>query len=144
MKKKCDLLGILSAVVMGIVLLTSMLVRAFFPQIIIPEINAVSIIALSLVALVLDYYITKGKLRIYWLVPVYAIVIFGFLPWLACFVSPLEAVKNALIGAVVFTVVTFLYDSMIKRLSSGPVAKVAPLISAFGLFLVAQCLMGII
>ncbi len=143
MKKKCDLLGILLAVITAVALLTAMVVRAFFPQVIIPQFNSLAIIVLSLTALVLDYYITKGKRRIFWFVPVYGALIFGLFPWLACFVTPWTAVKLAVLGTVVFTAVTFLFDSMTKRLSSGRASKLAPLVSAFGLFLAAQCLMGI-
>ncbi len=144
MKKKCDLLGILLAIITGVALVTAMLVRAFFPQIIIPQFNALTIIAVSLIALVIDYYITKGERRIYWFVPLYAALIFGLFPWLACFVMPLEALKTAILGAVVLTAITFLFDSMMKRLATSPASKIAPIISAFGLYLAAQCLMGII
>ncbi len=144
MKKKCDLLGILLAIITGVALLAAMVVRAYFPQIIIPQLNSLTIIILSLAALVLDYYITKGERRIYPLLPLYGVIIFGLLPWLACFVTPLTAVKNAIIGVVALTVVTFLFDSMMKRLKTSPATKVAPIISAFGLYLAAQCLMGII
>ena len=37
----------------------------------------------------------------------------------------------------------WLYDSVTDRLSSGPVAKAAPTVSALGLYLAAQCLMGL-
>ena len=49
----------------------------------------------------------------------------------------------AILGAVVFTAVTWLFSSMMDRLSSGPAAKLAPVMSALGLYLAAQCFMGI-
>jgi hypothetical protein len=69
---------------------------------------------------------------------------FGLLPWAACFATGMEAVKLAIVGGVVFTVTTWLYSSIQERLSSGPAAKAAPFMSAFGLWLAAQALVGMI
>ena len=54
----------------------------------------------------------------------------------------LDAVKLGVMGAVVFTVVTWLYSYVQDRLSSGAAAKAAPVISALGIYLAAQSLMG--
>ena len=45
---------------------------------------------------------------------------------------------------MIFTVITWLYTTMLDRLSSGPVAKAAPVISALGLYLAVQCFAGIL
>lgn len=42
------------------------------------------------------------------------------------------------------SVVTFLFTSVQDRLSTGPVCKLAPILSAVGLYLASQCLMGIL
>ncbi len=144
MTKKHDLLGFWLAVVTGAALLALILVRTFLPRIILPEANASSVIGLSLVALVLDHYFARGSRHDFRLIPVYAAVIFGLFPWAAAMTAPLEAVKLALLGAVIFTVLTFLFDTVIDRLTDTPATKAAPLISAFGLFLAAQCLVGIL
>lgn len=47
-------------------------------------------------------------------------------------------------GAAVFPLVTFLFDTMTDRLSTGAATKIAPLICVLGLYLAAQCLMGMI
>lgn len=143
MSKKHDLLGILLAAVTGISLLAAMLLRAFWPAFILPRFDSITLIALSLIALVLDFYLSKEKKRVYWLIPIYAALIFGVFPWVACVTAPLDALKLGLIGAVIFTAVTCLFDTMMKRLWGSDVNKLAPLISAFGLFLATQCLMGI-
>jgi hypothetical protein len=44
----------------------------------------------------------------------------------------------------VFTVTTLLYTSMADRMSSGPAAKAAPVMSALGLYLAVQVLCGMI
>ncbi len=144
MNKKHDFLGIFLAAVVGIALLVCLFLRAFLPRLILPNLDGPNIVALSLIALVLDHYLTKGKCRDFRLIPLYAALIFGLFPFCAGFVSPMDALLLALLGSALFTAATFLFDTMTDRLSSGPVAKIAPLISAFGLFLAAQCLMGII
>ncbi len=144
MKKKFSLLGFILAIVTGIALLTLLVINAFFPNIILPRPNALSIILLSLLALVIDYYVSHGRKHSFIFVPIYGAVCFGVFPLASFVAAPMEALKLALLGAVILTVLTFLFDSISERLASGPVAKAAPLISAFGLYLAAQCLMGII
>lgn len=144
MNKKHDLLGISLASLTGAALLIAMLLRAFWPRFILPNFDASILLILSLISLVLDFYLTKEKHRVYWTVPLYGAIIFGLFPWLACFVMPLDALKLAVMGAVVLTVSTLAFDSIVNRLSSGPIAKIAPLISAFGLYLSAHALLTII
>ncbi len=144
MDKKRDLLGIILALVGGVSALSLMLIRAFLPHIILPRIDALAIVLLSVIALVLDFYIAKGSSRKYWILPIYAALIFGLFPYAAGLVYALDALKTALLGAVIFTVLTFLFDSMINRISIGRATKIAPAICGFGIYLAAQCLMGII
>ena len=135
MEKKHDLLGIFLACVTGIALLIALALRAFFPRMILPHMDASAMVALSLTALVLDHYLVKGSRRDFRLLPLYGALVFGLFPFAASFV--------AVLGGVVFAAATFLFDTMADRLSTGPAAKIAPLLSAFGLFLACQCLMGI-
>ena len=46
-------------------------------------------------------------------------------------------------GGIIFTALTWLYGSVTDRLSSGPAAKAAPIVSALGIYLAAQCMMGL-
>ena len=70
------------------------------------------------------------------------VMLFGLLPFAACFVGAAEAVKLAVLGGVVFTATAWLFTSIQDRLSSGPACKAAPVVSAFGLYLACQCFMG--
>ncbi len=144
MRKKHDMLGVWLAAVTGMAFLLSVILRSLLPRIILPQPDAVSFVAISLIALLSDHYILRGSRRNYLLIPVYAALIFGIFPVAAFAVEPLYGINLAILGAGTFTVVTFLFDSIRERLESGPVARLAPLFGAFGLFLVAQCLMGII
>lgn len=144
MDKKRDFLGIFLACVVGIALLSAMFVRAFLPRVILSRLDAPAIVVLSLISLVLEHYITQGSRRDFRLIPVYAALIFGLFPYTASFVAPVDALMLGLLGAAVFTVTTFLFDTMVDRLSTGPASKFASLVSAFGLYLACQCLMGIL
>ncbi len=143
--KKFDWIGLFLAGVTGASLLAAMLLATLLPRIILPRPDLGTLTALSLVALLLDHYLIRDRARRdYRLVPVYGVLIFGLFPLAACYVAPTEALLLALIGGVSFTVTTFLFDALTDRLADTPASKAAPVIGAFGLFLAAQCLAGIL
>lgn len=144
MKNKTYTLNTLLAVILGAVLLIAVFVRTFAPAIILPELDLPNMVLISLLALLLDHYLAPGAKRCYICIPMFSAITFGLLPFAACFVGALDALKLALIGCAVFTAVTWLFTSMEDRLSTGPAAKAAPIVSALGLYLAAQCLMGIL
>ena len=144
MKSKTYILNTVLISVLGVAALAASLVRVFAPIIIIWELNIPNMVALSLLALLADHYIAPGAKRCYICIPVFSAFSFGLLPWAACFATGVEAVKLGIVGGVVFTVTTWLYSSIQERLSSGPAAKAAPFMSAFGLWLASQALVGII
>ena len=142
MDKKTYTLNTLLAAVLGTVLLVCVLVRTFLPNFIIPRLDIPNMVLISLTALVLDHYLAPGAKRCYICIPVFSAISFGLLPFAACFVGGMEALKLGLYGGIVFTVITWVYSSIQDRLSSGPAAKAAPVMSAFGLYLAIQALMG--
>lgn len=142
MKNKTYILNTILAAVLGLALLTAQLVRAFAPLIILPDLGVPNLVLLSLIVLVLDHYLAPGADRCYICIPVFAALTFGLLPWAAGFAAPAAALKLALLGGVAFTAVTWLYTSIQDRLSSGPAAKAAPVLSALGMYLACQVLMG--
>ena len=142
MNKKTYTLNTLLAAVLGIALLICVVVRTFWPRMILPVMDIPNMVLISLVALLLDHYLAPGAERCYICVPVFSAITFGLLPFAGCFVGAGEALKLAVLGAVVFTAVTWIFSSMLDRLSSGPAAKYAPFMSALGLYLAVQCFMG--
>ncbi len=144
MKKNQYFLNTALAVVLGIACVIAVLVRAFAPAALIPGLDIPNMAALSLATLLVDHYAAKGAKRCYICIPVFAALTFGILPFCAGFASILEAVKLAVLGGVVFTATTWIYTSLQDRLSTGPMAKLAPLFSALGLYLAVQCFAGLI
>ncbi len=143
MKKNQYTLNTILTIIVGVALLAAVLIRTFVPRFILPQLDIPNIMLLSLLALLLDHYIAPGAKRCYICIPVFAVLTFGILPVAAGFAGWLDAWKPALLGGVVFTAATWLFTSITDRISTGPVAKAAPILSALGLYLAAQCFMGL-
>lgn len=144
MKDKRYVLNTLLAAVLGLCLATGMLLKTWIPAIVLPALNIPHMAAICLVSLVLDHYLGKGAKRCYPCVAIFAALSFGILPYVSGFLPLMEVWKPALIGGAAFTILTFLFTSIQDRLSTGPAAKAAPILSAFGLFLACQCFAGMI
>ena len=144
MKNKTYFLNIMLTAVLALALVVAIMVRTFSPASILPGLDIPGMVLISLVALLVDHYLAPGAKRCYICIPVFAVLTFGVLPFAASFVTVAEALKLALVGGVVFTVTTLLFTSIQDRLSSGPAAKAAPVLSAVGLYLAAQCFAGIL
>ena len=142
MKNKAYFLSSMLAVVLGVALVTCVIIRTVSPAVIIPDLDIPNMVLLSLAALLLDHYLARGAKRCYICIPVFSAITFGLLPFAACFVGGLEALKLGITGGIVFTAVTWCFSAMMERISTGPVAKAAPFVSAFGLYLAIQALMG--
>ena len=143
MKNRTYTLNTILAAVYGLAMLAEILVRAFLPRIILPQWNLSELALISLVALVLDHYMAPGAKRCYICIPVFSAITFGLLSF-GAYLGIAEALRIMVLGAVVFTAMTWLFSSMVDRISSGPVAKAAPIVSAACLYLAIQCLMGIL
>lgn len=144
MKNKTYILNTLLSVVLGIYLLVAVVVRAFCPQIILPKANIPNLVLISLIALVLEHYLASDGKRCYICIAVLSAATFGLLPYAAAFSTPLEAVKLAVVGGVVFTVTSWLFTTIQDRLSSGPAAKASAFFSAVSLYMASQCFIGMI
>lgn len=142
MNKKTYTLNTLLAAVLGAALLVCILIRTFAPRVILPALDVPNLVLISLAALLIDHYVAPGADRCYICIPVFSALSFGLLPFAACFVGAMDALKLGVLGCIVFTSVTWLFSSMVDRLSTGPAAKAAPFVSALGLYLAAQALMG--
>ena len=144
MKQQTYLLNTLLAAILGGVLLVGVLVRTFLPIVILPQPEIPNLVIVSLAALLADHYLAPGAKRCWVCIPALAVLSFGLLPYAACFVNGVQAVKLALLGGVTFTVTTWLFTSIQDRIATGPACKAAPLVSALGLYLAAQVFAGML
>ena len=143
MKNKTYTLNTLLTAALAAVLAAMVVLRAVSPQLILMQFDFVSITAICLAALVLDHYLAPGAKRCYICIPIFAALSFGILPFAAGLVAVEYALGLALTGAAIFTVCTFVFTSIQDRLSSGPAAKLAPILSALGIWLAVQAFAGI-
>ena len=143
MKNKTYTLNTVLTAVLAAVLAVMVVLRAVSPQLILMEFDIVSITGISLIALVLDHYLAKGAKRCYICIPVFAALSFGILPFAAGMVALKYVLGLAASGAGIFTLCTFAFTSIQDRLSSGPAARLAPIMSAFGIWLAVQAFAGI-
>ena len=143
MKNKTYTLNTVLTAVLTAVLAVMVVLRTVSPQLILMQFDIVSITGISLAALVLDHYLAPNAKRCYVCIPLFAALSFGILPFAAGMVAVKYLLGLALTGAVVFTVCTFVFTSIQDRLSSGPAAKLAPIMSAFGIWLAVQAFAGI-
>ncbi len=141
--KKYTLNWMLS-LVLGGVLLAMVLLRAFVPRLILPEAGLPELVLICLASLLLEHYCASKEKRNWLMTLLFGAVTFGLLPFAACFVTGKEALLLTLVGTATLGVTAWVFDSATQRLSTGPVAKAAPVVTALGLYLASQCLMGLI
>ena len=144
MKNNKYMLNTLLAATLFLAAAVMFVLRTIQPAVILPKVNIPNLVLVSLVALLADHYLAPKAPRCYICIPLLAAVTFGLLPFAAGIIGAGQILKVAIVGAVVFTAVTFLFTSMADRLSSGPKAHAAAFLSAFGLYLAAQCFAGMI
>ena len=144
MKNNRYFLHTLLALVVFVALVIAMIVRVVLPAAVIPALNIPNMVILSVIALLLEHFLAKGNPRCYICVAVFSALTFGILPLMAGFACRHTFWKLGLIGGAVFTVVTFVFTSAVERLSTGPKARAAVVVTALGICLAAQCFAGIL
>lgn len=144
MKNNKYFLNVLLTAVVFAAMAVCMVLRAVQPAVVLPELNISNMVLLSLVSLLLEFYLGRCEKRCYGAVAVFSLLTFALLPWMAGFACQHTFWKLGLTGTVTFTVVTWLFDSIAGRLTSGAKAPAAPILTALGLYLAAQCFTGIL
>lgn len=144
MKKNPFVLNTLLAALFGLALLVGVLVRTFLPGTILFPLDLPMLVLFSLAALLPEHYLAKEAGHNYLINGLLAALTFGLLPMAACIHPPVEAACLGVLGGLVFAAVNWLFDTMVDRISTGPAALAAPWVSALGLYLAAQCFMGMI
>ena len=144
MKERTYLLPVLLAVVLTVAMVAVVLLETLAPAVVIPVMNVPNMAGLCLVVLVLEHYLAPNARRCYICVAAFALLSFAILPYAAGFVALAQVWKVALIGGGLFTLLTWLFDSIMDRITTGPKAVLVPIISAFGLYLAFQAFAGIL
>lgn len=130
-------------VILTLTLAVCRILRTCIPFGVLPKLNIPSMVLLVLAALLVEHYFGREEQCCNICSSLAAALAFGLLPFAAGFATIGEAGKLMLIGGVVYAVTAWAFHSMMDRLSTGPAAKAAPVLSAMGLLLAAQCFAGI-
>lgn len=143
MKKHPYFLNLLLTGVVFLAMLVMMLIRVWNPAGVLPRLDIPNMALISLATLVLEHYLSSKASRNYLTIAVLSFLTFAMLPLMAGFACQHDFWKIGLGGAVVFTGLTWLYTSMVSRITSGAKAPAAPILSALGLYLAMQGFSGI-
>ena len=128
--------------VVGAACLLAVLLRAFAPITAwLPNIDIPCLAAVSILAMVIDCYIdyftgVKKPARCWALTAAMALLTFWLMPW--------AALRIGVIGAILFTVLAFLFGTIRERLLSGKSNVLTPACVGFVMYLACQCFMGIL
>lgn len=143
MKKQPYFLNLLLAGTVFAALLVMMLIRVWNPAGVLPGLDIPNLVLLSLVVLVAEHYLAPKATRDYGSIAILSFLTFALLPLMAGFACVHTFWKIGLAGSVVFSLLAFLYTSMVSRIASGEKAPAAPIVSALGLYLAFQGFAGI-
>lgn len=140
MKKQTFLVNTLLAVVLLAGLLVGMVWRVSKPNVVLPNLDIPAMAALVLIALLLEYYMAGAQTRNWPVQILLAAVTFAVLPWAADLLN--AGWKMAFAGGAAFAVLTWIFDSVAKRVDVNANAKYALIPTAFVLYLACQSFMG--
>lgn len=143
MKNNKYLLSIVFTLTLSAVLMICVLVRLVFPLVILPQWNVPNLVLVSVISLLVSHYIGNRNSQSWLSLFLLASASCALLPWAAGWAIPLQAALYGLSGGIVFTATVWLFASITDRLSSGPAARLAPIMGAVGLYLASQCFQGI-
>lgn len=143
MKNKNHLLSVLHTLALTATLLGCLIARLIYPLTILPQWNIPNLVGLSCLVLVLEHFLAPDAKRNYLAIFLFSALSSALLPWAVGYIAPISMVGYGLSGGVIFIATAWLFDSLVNRLSTGPAAKAAPVLGAFGLYLAAQCFQGI-
>ena len=144
MKNNKYFLNTLLVAVLFLVMAAFMVLRAVQPPVILLPLNIPNMVLISLITLLIDHFATKGAKRCYICIPVFALITFAVLPWAAGMVMAWDIWKVALVGAAVFTLISWLFSAMQDRIATGKFTKATIFVSALGLYLASHILTGMI
>ena len=126
------------ALVIGITLIIMVGLRIFLPAAILIQLDIPNIAGLSLLSLLLTHYLGEKKNSNILLNLVFAAIIFGCLPWFAALTTVKEALWMAGVGGVEYALLSWMFASMTDRMECTVKSRLAPICSAFVLFLAFQ------
>ncbi|MGN0289251.1 MAG: hypothetical protein ACI4DQ_06485 [Lachnospiraceae bacterium] len=133
------------ALVVGITILLMLVTKTFLPGTILMELSSMPNVAgICLIALLLNYYLGSRKKSNILVNAILGGIIFGMLPVAGGVTIGLGALKLALVGGVEYALLGWLFTSMTDRIECTINTRLAPIPTAFVLFLACQGLSNLL
>lgn len=129
---------ILLTLVVGITLLIQVLQKTFLPAVILMEFSVPNMAGLCLIALVLNAYLGGERSRGIAVNLCFGEVIYGLLPLLAGVTQGKDVFLLAIVGGVEYALISGVFATMTDRMENTVKSRLAPICSAFVLFLACQ------
>ena len=129
---------ILLTLVVGITLLIQVLQKTFMPAVILMEFSVPNMAGLCLIALVLNAYLGGERSRGIAVNLCFGEVIYGLLPLLAGVTQGKDVFLLAIVGGVEYALISGVFATMTDRMENTVKSRLAPICSAFVLFLACQ------
>lgn len=130
-------------IVLTVFLAACAVVRTLIPMAVLPELDIPNVVLLSLAALLPEHTFAAESRNNILVTLLLSALTFGLLPYVSGF-PWMDCLRLAAAGGITYTVTAWLFGEMMERLSTGPAAKAAPVFSALGLYLAAQCFAGML
>ena len=131
------------ALVVGIALIIMVALRVFLPTADLMKLNIPNVAGLSLLSLLLTHYLGEKEKKNFLLDLIFGALIFGCLPWLAGFAEA-GSLWLAAVGGIEYALISRIFGSMTERMECTNKAKLAPVCSAFVLFMAFQAFANIL
>lgn len=144
MKENRYFRNIALTVVLGLALAAARVIAALMPLAILPKLDIPGLMLLFLVAILADHYFAAPGKDVDVFTGLFAALTVGLLPLVSGFAGAGEALKLAAVGGIGFFLTAWVFTTLEDRLATGPAANAAPVFTALGLYLAAQCFAGMI
>lgn len=132
------------ALVVGLTILLMFISKTFLPGAMLLQLSMPNIAGICLIALLLNHYLGSKETGNILLNALLGGIILGIIPVAGGVTIGMGALKLAIVGGVEYAVLSWLFSSMINRMESTISTKLAPVPTAFVLFLACQGLANIL
>ncbi len=132
------------ALVVGLTILLMFISKTFLPGAMLLQLSMPNIAGICLIALLLNHYLGSKETGNILLNALLGGIILGIIPVAGGVTIGMGALKLAIVGGVEYAVLSWLFGSMINRMESTISTKLAPVPTAFVLFLACQGLANIL
>ena len=144
MKNNLYFVNLILILEVGLYCLISVIAGSFAPTMMIPQMTLPFLVLLSVIPMIIKFYMAPNTRGNEWITILLGGITLTVLPLCAGLITDISVLKMFVAGVVTFGITWFIYDSIGKRISSGPYGRFAPIANGLMLYLASQCLQGLL